>query len=82
MEKNPDVNIEDTIKDLVFNLPNMTEYEYYTVLGMKIDWTNLYGELTDGKYRLTFSLDGSFPILIEFSVNDGETEMISNELGV
>ena len=82
MEKNPDVNIEDTIEDLIFNLPNMTEYEYYTVLGMKIDWTNLYGELTDGNYRLTFSLDGSFPILIEFSVNDGEAEMISNELGV
>ena len=82
MEKNPDVNIEDTIEDLVFNLPNMTEYEYYTVLGMKIDWTNLYGELTDGKYRLTFSSKGSFPILIEFSVNDGETELISNELGM
>ena len=82
MEKNPDVNIEDTIEDLVFNLPNMTEYEYYTVLGMKIDWTNLYGELTDGKYRLTFSSKGSFPILIEFSVNDGEAEMISKELGM
>lgn len=82
MEKNPDVNIEDTIEDLVFNLPNMTEYEHYTVIGKKIDWTNLYRKLTDGKYRLTFSLDSSFPILIEFSVNDGEAEMISNELGV
>ena len=82
MEKNPDVNIEDTIEDLVFNLPNMTEYEHYTVIGKKIDWTNLYRKLTDGKYRLTFSLDGSFPILIEFSVNNGEAKMISKELGV
>ena len=82
MEKNPDVNIEDTIEDLVFNLPNMTEYEHYTVIGKKIDWTNLYRKLTDGKYRLTFSGKGSFPILIEFSVNDGETELISNELGM
>lgn len=82
MKKNPDVNIKDTIEDLVFNLPNMTEYEYYTVLGMKIDWTNLYRKLTDGKYRLTFSGKGSFPILIEFSVNDGEAEMISKELGM
>ena len=82
MNKNPDVNIEDTIEDLVFNLPNMTEYEHYTVIGKKIYWTNLYGELTDGKYRLTFSSKGSFPILIEFSVNDGETELISNELGM
>ena len=82
MKKNPDVNIKDTIEDLVFNLPNMTEYEYYTVLGKKIDWTNLYGELTDGKYRLIFSGKGSFPILIEFSVNDGEAEMISKELGM
>ena len=80
MNKNPDVNIEDTIEDLVFNLPNMTEYEHYTVIGKKIYWTNLYGELTDGKYRLTFSGKGSFPILIEFSVNNGEAKMISKEL--
>ena len=60
----------------------MTEYEHYTVIGKKIYWTNLYGELTDGKYRLTFSGKGSFPILIEFSVNNGEAKMISKELGM
>lgn len=81
MEKKADVNIEDTIEDLVFNLPNMTEYEHYTLIGKKINWTNLYGELTDGKYRLTFSGKGSFPIVIEFSVNSGEAKMISKEFG-
>ena len=79
MEKNSDTKIEDTMEDLVYNLPNMTENEHYTVIGKQIDWTDIYGELTDGEYRFTFSREGSFPINIEFEVKEGKTEIISIE---
>ena len=79
MEKKSNDNIEDTIKDLTYNLPNMTENEHYTVIGKQIDWTEIYGELADGEYRLMFSNEGSFPINIEFEVKEGETELISIE---
>ena len=79
MEKKSNANIEDTIKDLTYNLPNMTENEHYTVIGKQIDWTEIYGELADGEYRLMFSNEGSFPINIEFEVKEGETELISIE---
>ena len=79
MEKKSNSNIEDTIKDLTYNLPNMTENEHYTVIGKQIDWTEIYGELADGEYRLMFSNEGSFPINIEFEVKEGETELIGIE---
>ena len=79
MEKKSNAKIEDTIKDLTYNLPNMTENEHYTVIGKQIDWTEIYGELADGEYRLMFSNEGSFPINIEFEVKEGETELIGIE---
>ena len=79
MEKKSNAKIEDTIKDLTYNLPNMTENEHYTVIGKQIEWTEIYGELADGEYRLMFSNEGSFPINIEFEVKKGETELIGIE---
>ena len=79
LNKNSDVKMEDTMEDLIYNLPNMPENEPYKIIGKKINWENLYGELTDGKYRLVFSNSGSFPITIEFSVDNGETEITKIE---
>lgn len=82
LEKNPDIKIEDTIDDSIYNLPNMTEEDNYHVTGKKIDWTNLYGELDNGNYRLVFSNNGSSSIIIEFSVNNSDAEIISQEINV
>ena len=80
MRKNSEIKIEDTIENLVYNLPNMEENEHYTVIGKKIDWTNLYGKLNDGKYRLVFSGEASFPIIIEFSIDNEQTEILKIEI--
>lgn len=82
LEKNLDIKIEDTIEDSIYNLPNMTEEDNYHVTGKKIDWTNLYGELDNGNYRLVFSNNGSSSIIIEFSVNNSDAEIISQEINV
>lgn len=82
LEKNPDIKIEDKIDDSIYNLPNMTEEDNYHVTGKKIDWTNLYGELDNGNYRLVFSNNGSSSIIIEFSVNNSDAEIISQEINV
>lgn len=79
VNKNDEVVIEDTIEDLIYNLPNMTENYNYTVIGKKIDWTSLYGELSDGNYRLIFSNSGTVPISIEFSVENSEAKLINIE---
>ena len=60
----------------------MTEEDNYHVTGKKIDWTNLYGELDNGNYRLVFSNNGSSSIIIEFSVNNSDAEIISQEINV
>ena len=49
MEKESNAKIEDTIEDLDYNLPNMTENNKYIVVGKKIDWTKLYGKLDKRK---------------------------------
>ena len=82
LEKNLDIKIEDTIEDSIYNLPNMTEEDNYHVTGKKIDWTNLYGELDNGNYRLVFSNNGSSSIIIEFSIDNGNAEIISQEINV
>lgn len=79
VEKDSKIEIKDTIENLVFNLQNMKEDEHYTVIGKKLDWTNLYGKLTEGKYRLVFSSEGSFPIIIEFYIKNEQIEIINIE---
>ncbi len=75
VEKNPDVEIKDTFEDLVYNMPNMTQEDNFNVIGMKIDWSKLYGELEDGNYRLVLSNS----ITIEFTLENGEAEVKSQE---
>lgn len=75
VDKNPDVEIKDTFEDLVYNMPNMTQEDNFNVIGMKIDWSKLYGELEDGNYRLVLSNS----ITIEFTLENGEAEVKSQE---
>lgn len=80
LPENSNINLEDTMQDLIYNLPNMTEENNYNVIGKKIDWTNLYGELSDGKYRLVFSDDKTPYISIEFTINNGNAEVTNQEI--
>ena len=82
LDKNKDVKIEDTIEDAIYNLPNMQAGDNFNIIGKKIDWSNLYGKLEDGEYRLLFSDSSSSTssITIEFTLKDGKAEIISQQL--
>lgn len=79
LNKNADVKMEETIEDLIYNLPNQTDNNHFTIIGKKINWEKLYGELADGKYELVFSNSGTHPIIIQFTVNSGNTQIISQD---
>lgn len=83
LEKDEDTDIKETIEELRYNLPNMDSEFAYIIVGKKIDWTPVYGELEDGKYRIIFTNLGAytntFRIQIEFSVDGGNAEMTSIE---
>ena len=53
----------------------MTQEDNFNVIGKKIDWSKLYGELEDGNYRLVLSDS----ITIEFTLENGEAEVKSQE---
>ena len=52
----------------------------FNIIGKKIDWSNLYGKLEDGEYRLLFSDSSTSSITIEFILKDGKAEIISQQL--
>ena len=62
---------ESTTQDLVYNLPNINEKEDYSVIGKKIDWSNIYGELTSGEYQFSYYTytPNMFFINIKFSID-------------
>lgn len=82
LEKKSNVKVEETIEDLIYNESNKTEKNNRFVIGKKINWIKLYGELNDGKYRLVFLSSSSFHIAIEFSIDNEEAEIISIEKGI
>ena len=82
VEKNSDTEIEDTIEDVIYNLQNQTEEDNYHVIGKKIDWSNIYGELDNGNYRLVFSNNETSSIIIEFSINNKNVEIINQDINV
>ena len=82
VEKNSDTEIEDTIEDVIYNLQNQTEEDNYHVIGKKIDWSNIYGELDNGNYRLVFSNNVTSSIIIEFSINNKNVEIINQDINV
>lgn len=47
IDKISDISSEDTAEELVYNLPNITEDDYFTTCGWKIDWTPIYGKLEE-----------------------------------
>lgn len=78
LNKNTNIKIEETIEDVVYNLPNQINNNA-TIIGKKINWEKLYGELSDGKYQLIFSNSGTHPIIIQFTVNSGNTQIINQD---
>lgn len=86
LEKNVGADIKSTIEYLKYNLPNIDSENSYIIIGKKIDWTPVYGELEDGKYRIIFTnlstYTNAFRIQVEFSVNDRNVEIISIEKGL
>lgn len=80
LDKNANIKVEQTIEDLVYNLPNQTENNHMTITGKKINWEQLYGELGDGKYKLVLSHSGTHPIIIQFTINNANIQVISQEL--
>lgn len=81
LEQKQNVNLKNTIEDLIYNLPDTKEDENVGIIGKKIDWTSVYGSLDDGKYRFIFSNSGSFPIAIEFLINNEKAERINIQKG-
>ena len=49
----------------------MTEDEHYTVVGLKFDWTPLYGKLEEGEYIFALHFSGilSPEVRIDFTIN-------------
>ena len=45
---------ESSVEDLIYNLPNIHEGEHYSIVGKKIDWSNIYGESTPGEYQFSY----------------------------
>lgn len=71
LDKIPGVLAEDTVEQLSYNLPNMDENTKYNVYGKKFNWSQLYGELTEGEYE--FLLQSEIYIKIKLTVSaDGE----------
>lgn len=83
LQKDENIDVKETIEELRYNLPNMDSEFAYIILGKKIDWTPMYGELEDGKYRIVFTSLGAytntFRIQIEISVNEGKAKITSVE---
>ena len=83
LEKNEKTDIKDTIEELRYNLPNMDSEYAYIIVGKKIDWTKVYGELEDGKYRIVFSDlsadTNTFRIQIEILVDGRNVKITSIE---
>ncbi len=42
-----DISCEDTITPLAYNMPNMTDNNSINIVGKKIDWSPIYGKLSE-----------------------------------
>ena len=52
-----------------YNLPNTNKNENYTIVEIKYDWTQLYGELSEGEYEVNFNVQAPFIIKIKFTID-------------
>lgn len=50
VEKISNISSKDTEETLIYNMPNMTSGEHYSIHGRKFNWSKLYGKL--GKRRI------------------------------
>ncbi len=70
LEKISDVSKNNTIEELVYDLPNTTDEESIKTSGRRINWEPLYGELSQGEYGITL-LGNSSPIInINFTIDE------------
>lgn len=68
VEKISNISCEDTVEDMIYNLPNIIEDSHYTVKGWKFNWTNLYGKLEEGEYEFVLEAE-TFYIRIKFTID-------------
>ena len=65
-----DISSENTEETLTYNLPNMNENSNYLVEGRKFNWSELYGNLDEGKYRFVLSYYDTQRITILFQIDE------------
>ncbi len=72
VQKVSNITSQDTAESYVYNLPNIVEGEHYVAQGWKLDYSKLYGKLSEGKYYFYLEAE-SFGIKIDFTVDkDGK----------
>ena len=70
VNKISDISSENTEETLTYNLPSMNENENYLVEGRKFNWSELYGNLDEGKYRFVLSDDNAQIIRVLFQIDE------------